>query len=55
MRNIFHDELDDIGKRVLEMTKLVAVAMEKATNALLDANISLANQVIAGDSRVDAR
>jgi phosphate transport system protein len=54
MRNIFHDELDDIGKRVLEMTKLVAVAMEKATNALLDANISLANQVIAGDSRVDA-
>ncbi|MDT4932757.1 MAG: phosphate transport system protein [Pseudonocardiales bacterium] len=54
MRNIFHDELDDIGKRVLEMTKLVAVAMEKATNALLDANISLANQVIAEDSRVDA-
>jgi phosphate transport system protein len=54
MRNIFHDELDDIGKRVLEMIKLVAVAMEKGTNALLDANISLANQVIAGDSRVDA-
>jgi phosphate transport system protein len=54
MRNIFHDELDDIGKRVLEMTKLVAVAMEKATEALLEADITIANQVIADDSRVDA-
>jgi phosphate transport system protein len=54
MRNIFHDELDDIGKRVVEMTKLVAVAMEKATEALLEADITIANQVIADDSRVDA-
>ena len=35
MRDIFHDELDEIGKGVLEMTKLVAVAMERATSALL--------------------
>ena len=34
MRDIFHDELDDIGKRVLEMTNLAAIAMEKATQAL---------------------
>jgi phosphate transport system protein len=54
MRDIYHDELDDIGKRVLEMTKLVAIAMEKATNALLDANVSLADQVIGEDRRVDA-
>jgi phosphate transport system protein len=54
MRDIFHDELDEIGKGVLEMTKLVAVAMERATSALLDANIALAEQVMADDARVDA-
>jgi phosphate transport system protein len=54
MRDIYHDELDDIGKRIIEMTKLVAVAMDKATDALLDANVSLAEQVMTDDRNVDA-
>jgi phosphate transport system protein len=54
MRDIYHDELDEIGKRVLEMTNLVAIAIEQATSALLDANLNLADLVIAADSRVDA-
>jgi phosphate transport system protein len=54
MRDIYHDELDDIGKRVIEMTHLVAIAMERATQALLDANLALADQVIADDRRIDA-
>jgi phosphate transport system protein len=53
MRDIYHDELDDIGKRVIEMTNLVAIAMERATQALLDANLALADQVIAADRRID--
>jgi phosphate transport system protein len=53
MRDIFHDELDDIGKRVIEMTKLVAVAMERATSALLDSNVQLADQVLSDDVRID--
>ena len=54
MRDIFHDELDEIGKQVIEMTNLVALAMERGTQALLDANLALADQVIADDSRIDA-
>ena len=54
MRDIYHDELDEIGKGVIEMTKLVAVAMERATSALLDANVALAEQVMNDDTRVDA-
>jgi phosphate transport system protein len=54
MRDIFHDELDDIGKQVIEMTKLVAVAMERATSSLLDANVALADQVMSDDARIDA-
>lgn len=53
MRDIFHDELDEVGKRVLEMTNLVALAMERATQSLLDANLALADQVIADDRRID--
>lgn len=54
MRDIYHDELDGIGRQVIEMTNLVAVAMERATRALLDANLLLADQVIRDDARIDA-
>lgn len=54
MRDVYHDELDDIGKGVIEMTNLVAVAMERATQALLDANLALAESVMEADKRIDA-
>jgi phosphate transport system protein len=54
MRDIYHDELDEIGSSVLQMTKLVAVAMGQATEALLDANLATAEQVISDDPKVDA-
>lgn len=54
MRDIYHDELDDVGKRVIEMTRLVAVAMGRATQALMDADLALAEHVIADDARIDA-
>jgi len=53
MRDVYHDELDDIGKGVIEMTNLVAVAMERATQALLDANLALAESVMEADKRID--
>lgn len=54
MRQIYHDELDTIGRHVIEMTNLVAQSMERATQSLLDANLSLADQVISDDARIDA-
>ncbi|MDT4982746.1 MAG: phosphate transport system protein [Pseudonocardiales bacterium] len=54
MRDVFHDELDDIGKRVVEMTNFVAVAMERATAGLLLPNFDVAEQVVRQDARVDA-
>ncbi len=52
MRDIFHDELDDIGKRVVEMTTLVGMMMEKATQALFGANLTLADEVDRDAKRV---
>jgi phosphate transport system protein len=54
MRDVYHDELADIGKRVVEMTNLVAVAMERATAALLLPNFDAAEHVVRQDARVDA-
>jgi phosphate transport system protein len=54
MRDVYHHDLADIGKRVIEMTNLVAVAMERATAALLLPNVEVADQVVRQDARVDA-
>lgn len=54
MRDIYHDELDDIGSTLVTMTQLVRVAMERATAALLDGNLAGAERVISGDPEVDA-
>ena len=54
MRDVYHDDLDDIGKRVVEMTNLVAVAMERASAGLLLPNFDVAEQVVRQDARVDA-
>jgi phosphate transport system protein len=54
MRDVFHDELDEIGAGIAEMIRLVDVAMAQATGALLDADLSRAEHVIEADARVDA-
>jgi phosphate transport system protein len=54
MRETFHDELNQLGGSLVEMTALVSGAMEQATSALLDVDLTLAEQVISNDERVDA-
>jgi phosphate transport system protein len=54
MRETFHDELNQLGESLVEMTGLVSDAMQQATTALLDADLTLAEQVISADERVDA-
>ncbi len=54
MRQHYHEELDDINNCLVEMANTVGSAMSKATTALLDADIELANLVIQGDDHIDA-
>lgn len=53
MRDDFHEELEGITGSLVEMAGLVASAMARATTALLDADLSLAEQVITADETVD--
>jgi phosphate transport system protein len=54
MRDAYHDELDALMNSLVEMLHLVGGAMARATQALLDADLTLAEQVIDGDEAVDA-
>jgi len=54
MRDLYHEELDSIGTTLIEMTGLVATALNQATEALLSADLQLAEKVISADEQVDA-
>ncbi|CAJ1496382.1 phosphate signaling complex protein PhoU [[Mycobacterium] burgundiense] len=47
MRTAYHDQLDDLANQLGEMCELAGAAMERATQALLQADLVLAEQVIS--------
>ncbi|GII34653.1 phosphate signaling complex protein PhoU [Planotetraspora mira] len=53
MRDSYHDELESLTDRLVEMTRLVRSAMSRGTTALLDADLQLAESVISQDAEVD--
>ena len=53
MREVFHEKLDRVSEDLIEMTSLVGLSMSRATQALLDADLHLAESVIAGDALID--
>jgi phosphate transport system protein len=54
VREHYREELEDINACLVEMSNSVGSAMSKATTALLDADVALADLVIAGDEHIDA-
>ena len=54
MRESYREELEDITACLVEMSNSVGSAMSTATTALLDADVALADLVIAGDEHIDA-
>ncbi|MCK3770878.1 phosphate signaling complex protein PhoU [Microbacterium aerolatum] len=53
MREVFHQSLEDIQTRLVEITDLVAVAIDKATRAFANSDVGLAEEVIADDAHID--
>ncbi|WP_335981302.1 MULTISPECIES: phosphate signaling complex protein PhoU [Streptomycetaceae] len=53
MRDAYHEELDSIGDGLVEMARLVGSAIGRATTAMLDADLKVAESVIAADEKVD--
>ena len=53
MRDVYQEQLDDLALALAGMCTRVAEAMEKATRALLEVDLQLAEEVISEDIRVD--
>ncbi|MFC6357020.1 phosphate signaling complex protein PhoU [Luethyella okanaganae] len=53
MREVFQQELREVQDRLVEISELVAVSIDKATRAFNDSDVSLAEEVIADDSKID--
>ena len=54
MREAYHDRLGDLADHLADMCAMVGEAMDRATRALLDVDLALAEQVIGDDIKVDA-
>ncbi|HEX2214834.1 MAG TPA: phosphate signaling complex protein PhoU [Mycobacterium sp.] len=55
MRTAFHEQLTGLSAQLAEMCGLAVSALESATQALLDADLSLAEQVIADHEHIVVR
>ena len=53
MRDAYHEELDSIGDGLVDMARLVGSAIGRATTAILDSDLKLAESVIEADKKVD--
>ncbi|GAA4673059.1 phosphate signaling complex protein PhoU [Frondihabitans cladoniiphilus] len=54
MREVFQQELQEVQERLVEISGLVAVSIENATRAFHESNVTLAEQVIADDDKIDS-
>ncbi|MET0161555.1 MAG: phosphate signaling complex protein PhoU [Microbacteriaceae bacterium] len=53
MRELFQQELQEVQERLVEIANLVAEAIEKATRAFTESDVSIAEGVIASDKTID--
>ena len=53
LRSAFQDELDGVTAALVELSAIVSSAIDKATHALLTADLAEAEEVITADDRVD--
>ena len=53
IRSVFQDELDSVSQSLVDLTGMVSASMTKATTAILNCDLKLAEEVIASDSTID--
>ena len=52
MRTAYHEQLTELSERLGDMCGLAGIAMERATQALLQADLVLAEQVISDHEKI---
>ncbi len=54
VRQAYHEQLAAVTDELVLLADAVAIAMDKATSSLLDADLDLAEAVISGDAAIDS-
>ena len=54
MRESYREDLSNVVNDLIQMSQLVTAAVNGATKALLEADLSAAEQVISEDARLDS-
>ncbi|GAA1639234.1 phosphate signaling complex protein PhoU [Microbacterium flavum] len=55
MREVFHQSLEDVQARLVEISELVTAAIDKATRAFGTSDVALAEEVIEADAIIDEK
>jgi phosphate transport system protein len=53
MREVFQQELAEVQDRLVEISRLVAISIDKATRAFNESDVSLAEEAISEDEKID--
>lgn len=53
IRSVFQDELDGVSQSLVDLSKMVSDSINKATHALIDAELKTAEEVISADEKID--
>jgi phosphate transport system protein len=53
MRDVFQQELAEVQQRLVDISRRVAILMDKATRAFNESDVSLAEEAITEDDRID--
>ena len=53
MRDVFQQELAEVQQRLVDISRLVAISIDKATSAFNESDVSLAEEAITEDEKID--
>jgi len=53
IRSAFQDELDGVSQSLLDLSNMVSESINKATHALIDSDLKVAEEVITADEKID--
>jgi phosphate transport system protein len=53
IRSVFQEELDGVSQSLVDLSNMVSDSMHKATQALIEADLKIAEDVITNDEKID--
>jgi phosphate transport system protein len=53
IRSVFQEELDGVSQSLVDLSNMVSESINKATHALIDAELKTAEEVISADEKID--